>query len=97
MGCKKAYIYLEGVAEVWKEVDARFLSSMNEALACICHTACCSISELIYIARKSISYLRSPRLITEAVVITVSGKSRQDKNLLLTKPRKLESLLFLAS
>ena len=37
-------IIIEGVAEVWKEVNTCFLSSMNEALACdwwlyVMHTA----------------------------------------------------------
>ena len=59
---------------------------------------CCSISELIYIRGKSISYLRSPKLLTEAVRGNSRFRERSPRlKLLLTKPKKLESLLFLAS
>ena len=46
--------YIERKAIMWKKVNARFLSSMNEALACDYMSHCCSI------------YIHS-RLLTEAV------------------------------
>ena len=59
--------YLEGVAEVWKEVNARFLSSMREALAC---GRWLYVTLHFYVRINMHSKKKyTPRLLIEAVVI----------------------------